>query len=280
MKIITAYLTNNPCYIRNSKKTDKRDVAFQKSGPKKLMLHSVGTPQPDAEVFCKLWNKKTYYRACVHAFISAINGNVYQTLPWNYRGWHAGKAVGNNTCIGVEMCEPKYIRYTSGSKFTVTDKEKAIEQAKITYKSAVELFAYLCKELGLDPLKDITSHYEGYQAGIASNHADPRHLWKGLGLSYTMDGFRKDVKAAMAIPDPEPTTTTAVRYKVSGTGDGKLNVRKGAGTSYSVVGELKEQWEVKYYGKSKKVGTQTWYYVKKPSLSIEGWVNSKYLKKV
>jgi cell division protein FtsN len=32
---------------------------------------------------------------------------------------------------------------------------------------------------------------------VASNHADPEHLWKGLKLAYTMDGFRKDVKEAM-----------------------------------------------------------------------------------
>jgi hypothetical protein len=51
----------------------------------------------------------------------------------------------------------------------------------------------------LNPLEDgvVISHSEGYKRGVASNHGDPVHLWKGLGLSYTMDGFRKDVKAAM-----------------------------------------------------------------------------------
>jgi hypothetical protein len=69
-----------------------------------------------------------------------------------------------------------------------------------TYKSAVELFAYLCKEYALNPLADgvILSHSEGYKRGLASNHGDPEHLWKGLNLPYTMDGFRADVKAAMS----------------------------------------------------------------------------------
>ena len=68
-----------------------------------------------------------------------------------------------------------------------------------TYKSAVELFAHLCKEYGLDPLTDgvILSHSEGHKRGLASNHGDPEHLWKGLKLPYTMDGFRADIKAAM-----------------------------------------------------------------------------------
>ncbi len=40
--------------------------------------------------------------------------------------------------------------------------------------------------------------------GIASNHGDPEHLWQGLGMSYTMDGFRKDVAAAMGNSDKSP----------------------------------------------------------------------------
>jgi hypothetical protein len=97
------------------------------------------------------------------------------------------------------MCEPDCIKYTSGSKFTCSDKAKATAIVKRTYKSAVELFAYLCEKYDLNPLADgvIISHSEGYARGVASNHGDPEHLWKGLNLPYTMDGFRKDVKAAM-----------------------------------------------------------------------------------
>ena len=57
----------------------------------------------------------------------------------------------------------------------------------------------LCKKYGLNPLEDgvIISHREGHSRGIASNHGDPEHLWTQLGMGYTMDGFRKAVKAAM-----------------------------------------------------------------------------------
>ena len=63
----------------------------------------------------------------------------------------------------------------------------------------VELFAMLCKEFGLDSLADgvVISHAEGHKSGIASNHGDPEHLWRQLGLAYTMDGFRKEVRAAV-----------------------------------------------------------------------------------
>ena len=188
MNLIESILTKNPCYIAGSKITVKG-----------LMLHSVGCSQPSAQVFVKTWNTADrVVQACVHGFIDANTGYVYQTLPWNHRGWHAGGSA-NNTHIGVEMCEPDCIKYTSGANFTCSDTARAKAMAERTYKSAVELFAYLCNQYGLNPLADgvIISHSEGCKRDVASNHADPEHLWKGLKLPYTMDGFRKDVKAAM-----------------------------------------------------------------------------------
>lgn len=191
MKLVQSILTKNPCYTAGTKITVKG-----------LMLHSIGCPQPKASVFLNSWNSASYDRACVHGFIDGNDGVVYQTLPWNHRGWHCGsgsKGSGNNTHIGVEMCEPACIRYTSGSSFTCSDLSTARAVAKRTYESAVELFAMLCKQYSLNPLADgvIISHREGHSRGIASNHGDPEHLWTQLAMGYTMDGFRKAVKAAM-----------------------------------------------------------------------------------
>ena len=204
MKLIQSFMTKNPCY-----------KAGTKISIKGLMLHSVGCPQPKASVFINSWNSESFRSACVHAFIDAENGNVYQTLPWNYRGWHCAsgsKGSGNNTHIGVEMCEPACIKYTGGSSFTCSDKTTAKAMARRTYQSAVELFAMLCKKYNLNPTADgvIISHSEGYKRGIASNHGDPEHLWRGLGLSYTMDDFRKDVKAAMKEVTSDETGKTVI----------------------------------------------------------------------
>ena len=162
------------------------------------MLHSVGCPQPSASVFIKNWNRVDYNKACVHAFIDADTGTVYQTLPWEHRGWHGGGS-SNNTHVGVEMCEPGCIKYTSGSTFTCSDMTAAREATERTYLAAVELFAMLCEKYSLDPLAPgvILSHKEGHARGIASNHGDPEHLWTQLGMGYTMDTFRKAVKAEM-----------------------------------------------------------------------------------
>ena len=188
LRLIESILTKNPCYTAGRKITVKG-----------LMLHSVGCPQPRASVFIHSWNSASFDRACVHGFIDGNDGTVYQTLPWNHRGWHCGSSINgsaNNTHIGVEMCEPACITYTGGASFKCSDLATARAVAKRTYEAAVELFAMLCKQYGLDPLADgvIISHKEGHARGIASNHGDPEHLWSQLGMGYTMNTFRKAVK--------------------------------------------------------------------------------------
>ena len=224
MKLVQSILTKNPCYTAGKKITVKG-----------LMLHSVGCPQPSAAVFIKNWNSESYDRACVHGFIDGNDGTVYQTLPWNHRGWHGGGS-SNNTHIGVEMCEPACIKYTGGATFTCSDTATAKAVAKRTYEAAVELFAYLCKEYNLDPTADgvIVSHAEGYKRGIASNHGDPEHLWNQLGMGYTMDSFRKAVKAAMGIETAQPESDT-VSYPEKLT-SGYYRVRKTWKDSKSQLG--------------------------------------------
>ncbi|HCU2976128.1 glucosaminidase domain-containing protein [Clostridioides difficile] len=191
MKLVESILTKNPCY-----------TAGRKIDVKGLMLHSVGCSQPRASAFINSWNSPTFSRACVHGFIDGNDGTVYQTLPWNHRGWHCGSSIngsGNNTHIGVEMCEPACITYTGGATFKCSDVDTAKAVAERTYRAAVELFAMLCQKFALDPLADgvILSHKEGHSRGIASNHGDPEHLWSQLGMGYTMDTFRKAVKEQM-----------------------------------------------------------------------------------
>lgn len=209
------FLYQNPCYKSN-----------RKIEVKGLMLHSVGVPQPSAQVFVNSWNKVSYDRACVHAFIDANNGNIIQTLPWNHRAWHCGSS-GNNTHIGVEMCEPSGIVYTRGSSrwsvkdgAKVADVRSAIER---TYNSAVELFTMLCREYNLNPLEPgvVVSHSEGHKLGIATNHGDPEHLWQSkVGIGYTMDGFREELARRLNSKpsDGQNGTQKSFRIKVRAEG--------------------------------------------------------------
>ena len=92
-KIIESIVTKNRCYTGGRKITVRG-----------LMLHSVGCPQPKASVFVNTWNSPTA-SVCPHGVIDGNDGIVYQTLPWDHRGWHGGsgsRGSGNNTHIGIE----------------------------------------------------------------------------------------------------------------------------------------------------------------------------------
>lgn len=271
MNLIQSFLTKNPCY------TCGRTITV-----KGLMLHSIGCPQPSAAVFVKNWNRADYDRACVHGFIDANTGDVHQTLPWNRRGWHAGGAA-NNTHIGVEMCEPACIKYTGGATFTCSNPTAAKAAVTRTYNAAVELFAMLCKQYGLDPLKDgvIISHREGHSRGLASNHGDPEHLWNQLQTGYTMDGFRKAVKAAMGAggvtpekPATAPETGNPTPYRVRVTAT-DLNIRAGAGTNYPSKGFIRPGVYT-IVAESTGRGATKWGKLK----SGAGWIALDFAKKV
>lgn len=201
MNIIKSIVTQSDCYKTGQKITVKG-----------LMLHSVGCNQPSAQVFVKKWNKSGG-DVCIHALIDGNTGDVYQTLPWNHRGWHCGSG-GNNTHISVEMCEASTIKYTGGSAWIDLDPAKTKATVMRTYNAAVELFAYLCKEYNLNPLGDgvIVSHSEGYKRGIASNHGDVEHIWKKFGL--TMDKFRADVKLAITKEETPKKAENGTIYRV------------------------------------------------------------------
>lgn len=278
MNIVQSYLTKNPCYTAGKKITVKG-----------LMLHSVGCPQPKASAFINSWNKSSYSSACVHAFIDGNDGTVYQTLPWNHRGWHCG-ASGNDTHIGVEMCEPACITYTSGSVFKCSDTATAQAVAKRTYEAAVELFAKLCKDYGLNPTASgvIVSHAEGNKRGIASNHGDPEHLWKGLGLNYTMDTFRAAVKAKMSgTTTSTPSTSTATSNTTSNTTTSStsylarvtvdaLNIRSGPGTNYGKNGCIRDKGTYTIVQESAGAGASKWGKLK----SGAGWISLDYVKRI
>ncbi len=258
MKLIESILTKNPCYKAGKKITVKG-----------LMLHSVGCPQPSAAVFINNRNSESYDRACVHSLIDGNDGTVYQTLPWNHRGWHGGGS-SNNTRIGIEMCEPACIKYTGDAAFTCSDTATAKAVAKRTYEAAVELFAYLCKKYNLDPTVDgvIISHAEGYKGGIASNHGDPEHLWKQLNTGYTMNGFRKAVKAAMGT---ENVAFEPYRVRI---GIVNLNIRKDPGTNYDKTVHFTGVGVFTIVAEADGEGAAKWGKLK----SGAGWISLDYAK--
>lgn len=251
MKLLKCLLTENQCY-KVGAKIKPNGVMVHSTGANNPALRRYVQPvasTPNRDMLLKelgvnknnnSWN--TYQpggrQVCVHGFVGKLaDGSVaaVQTLPWNYRGWHAaGKA--NDGYIGFEMCEDG-----------LTDPKYFAE----VYQCAVELTAMLCKEYDLDPTADnvIICHQDGYRLGIASNHGDiynwfPKH-------NKTMVDFRRDVAALLRPSAPAEEEKKGVYEKdvkyyrtvddlpdwakpaiqkvmadesLKGTGDGEINV--------------------------------------------------------
>lgn len=95
-------------------------------------------------------------------------------------------SVGKATLAALANREGSYLAY---------DPEANQAYFDAVWARAVALSACLCKQYGLDPATDILCHAEGYQQGIANNHADVLHWFPLHGKS--MDDFRTAVKLAL-----------------------------------------------------------------------------------
>ena len=190
MNLTKRFMTKNRCYTKPVK------IKVEK-----LVLHSLGCAQPNAQVLINSWDSEEK-SVSIHAFI--MDNQIIQTLPWNYKAWHVGSGKNGswNSCsIGVEICEPSGHKYNGGTMVGYDVVKNAAYFEKV-YANAVGLFAYLCQEFKLDPMKDIFCHCEVHKLGYGSNHADVMQWFPKHGKS--MDTFREEVKKEIsmkAIPE-------------------------------------------------------------------------------
>jgi len=195
MEIIRYYQTKNPCFISG-----------RKIKPSGIVVHSTGANNPYIKRYVgpddgvlglnqygNHWNKASATK-CVHAWIGRVadgSVKVYQTLPWDYRCWGVGsgkKGSYNATHIQFEICE---------------DNKKDPAYYQEAFSLAQQLCEYLCKMYGIRE-ENIVGHYEAWQAGYGSNHADPKPWQKKH--SGSMEKFRAAVMALVNGPN-RPTDT-------------------------------------------------------------------------
>lgn len=240
MRLIKCILTANDCY-----------KAGRTITPKGVMVHSTGANNPlvaryvqpvegqsnEAQLKAEIggnrnandWNNPGL-DVCTHAFVGKLaDGGVgtVQTLPWNHRGWHAGTGTSggsaNNTHIAFEICEDD-----------LTDEG----YFRKVYQEAVELTAMLCKTYNLNPLADgvVICHSEGYQRGVASNHADVMHWFPKFGKS--MDTFRADVSKAMTPAQVKPQPPVSGKTYTVVKGDTLSEIAQKYGTTVDTLAQL------------------------------------------
>lgn len=260
MRLFESILTLNDCY-----------KAGRTITPKGIMVHSTGANNPwlkryvpdDGQLgynqYNNHWNMSGV-GACVHGFIGKMaDGTIatYQTLPWNWRGWHSAsgnKGSANNTHISFEICEDGL---TDATYF------------RAVFNEAAELCAYLCKMYNLNPLTDIICHSEGHTMGIASNHGDVMHWFPKHGEN--MDTFRQ--KVYELVNEEFKWNESKVDYigTVSVKGD-VLNIRKQPRVGASIIGKHAD-------GDTVTICAQTdngWYRVEYPTIGT-GYISSAYV---
>lgn len=224
LNLIVKYLTKNRCYTN-------RSIIV----PNGIMVHSLGVAQPNKDVIFNQWNDPNK-KVSIHALVG--RDSSYQTLPWNYKGWHAG-GTANSSYIGFEICEPAGHKYNGGTMLNYNVQKNA-EYFNDVYNNALELTMHILKMYPNIKTSNINliCHSEGYSKGIASNHADVMHWFPKHGK--TMDIFRADI-------DNLRKKYAADRiyydvYKIN-TKDG-LNLRTAANTSGTVVTTLPKGTEL------------------------------------
>ena len=149
------------------------DVGRQKVD--KIVIHYVANPGSTAK------NNRDYFDSLADQdpqksgssdsrhFVVGLEGEVIQCIPVSEIAY--ANAPLNNTTVAIEVCHPD-----DSGKFN-----------DATYKSVVDLTAFLCRQLKLTP-KDVIRHYDVNGKLCPKYYVENEDAW---------EQFLKDVKAAM-----------------------------------------------------------------------------------
>lgn len=284
-KPLVCMQTTSRCY-KNTRTMTVKGVLWHSTGANNPNLKRYVQPSDNAadrEYWLQLLGKNQYNndwnhtnrQAGMNCWIGKLaDGTVttVQTMPWNYRPWGCGngkKGSCNSGWIQFEICEDN-----------LTDKNYFDK----VYQEACEITAYLCKMYNLDPhgtttlngvkVPVILCHKDSYNLGLGNNHGDVYNWFNRYGKD--MNNVRNDVaalmKSSVTPSTPEvsvtPNTSTFKSYRVKVTANA-LNIRAGASSKHSIVGQLKNGSIVTVVGESDK-----WMKIS------NGWIYSDYVEKI
>lgn len=192
-------------------------------------------------------------------FLVGLGGEIIQNIPLDEWSYCTNQANGYS--ISIECCHPD-----ASGKFTAA-----------TEKSLAELCAYLCKQLDLDPKKDIIRHYDvtGKQCPL---YWSPTKYQSAEVANARFAAFKKRVAYILGDGDMDKHTNGGlpdVPFKVQII-DSALNVRVAPGVSNRAVMVL--HGGVYTIIEVRAVGASVWGRLR----SKVGWINigEKYVRKV
>lgn len=293
-KPLVCMQTTSRCY-KNTRKMTVKGVLWHSTGANNPNLKRYVQPSDNAsdrEYWLQLLGKNQYgndwnHKAgnvgmnCLIGKLADGTVTTVQTMPWDYRPWGCGsgkKGSCNNGWIQFEICEDNL------------NDESYFNQA---YKEACEITAYLCNMYNLNPHGTVTMngvkvpailcHADSNKLGFGTAHSDVYNWFKRYGKS--MDDVRNDVAALMKTTSSKPeiptepakpsTPVVSSSYLVKVTTDA-LNIRKGPGTNYDIVGCIRDEGVYTIVEEAPNSGTPKWGKLK----SGAGWISLGYVKKI
>lgn len=211
MQITNAFLTHNRPGTKRTRTTA-------------IAIHWVGNPGSSAMANRNYFNSTN--RAVSSNYIVGLQGEVICCIPDEEVSWCTNQA--NSYTVSIETCHPD-----ATGKFHAA-----------TYNSLVELTAQLCRKYGLNPQKGGVIRHFDVTGKVCPKWFVPRA--KGgsdTDSSANWLKFLADVASKMdsttASPS-SPVSAASTSYLVKVTASA-LNIRAGAGTSYGIVGCIRDK---------------------------------------
>ncbi|WP_373371771.1 N-acetylmuramoyl-L-alanine amidase [Bacillus thuringiensis] len=197
-----------------------------------VVAHSTATPEAPA-INIQKYETRTWRNAFVHY---AVDWNeTIQIADTKYVAYGAGPAA-NKRFVHVELCET-----ADYAKF------------KRSYEKYVRLLARILKDNHLSVEKGLWTHNDVRKYLGGTDHEDPIDYLRSHGVSEVQ--FRSDVQQAynnssvnVSVPSKPEEVPTAVTGGIAYILGNNVNLRKGPGTSYSVIRQLNKPEAYQVWG--------------------------------
>ncbi|MDM8364957.1 N-acetylmuramoyl-L-alanine amidase [Bacillus thuringiensis] len=197
-----------------------------------VVAHSTATPEAPA-INIQKYETRTWRNAFVHY---AVDWNeTIQIADTKYVAYGAGPAA-NKRFVHVELCET-----ADYAKF------------KRSYEKYVRLLARILKDNHLPVEKGLWTHNDVRKYLGGTDHEDPIDYLRSHGVSEVQ--FRSDVQQAynnssvdVSVPSKPEEVPTAVTGGIAYILGNNVNLRKGPGTSYSVIRQLNKPEAYQVWG--------------------------------
>lgn len=237
------------------------------SSVKYTVIHYTGNDGDTAKGNCNYFADGNTRAAGAHFFVSQ-NGEIWMSIEMTRVAWAVGGSKYSNCgSTGGGSYYGSCTNYNSVSIELCDNESKDPSDKQI--KAVKQLVAYIQSKC--PNAKTIIRHFDVTGKECPARMA-PTSSADKASKNAKWNNFKKKItggKVEISTSTPAPKTNKTAKYKNNAT---SLNIRKGAGTDYDIIGSLKQGAEVTI----NTAFVNGWGYIP----SKKGWVKMSYMSKV